>query len=57
MDILNIDEEDSPFKIREKAKLDLAEIFVGWELEVHPSDIHSIATAWKDVDLRNDFME
>ena len=44
-------------KVRENAKLDLAAIFMGWGLDVHPSDIHSISSVWKDVELRTEFME
>lgn len=30
---------------------------MGWGLDVHPSDIHSISSVWKDVELRTEFME
>ena len=62
--ILDIDENMSPTKIRELAKLNIAKIFEDWKLEVHPCDIHTIAHEWKEknrdvfmVDLINVYIE
>ena len=48
INILNIDDEISPLKIRELAKLELVDIFESWELEVPPCDIHTICHQWKE---------
>jgi hypothetical protein len=48
--------ENNHLRDQEIAKLRLVEIFEGWDVIVHPYDIHSVCEEWNEKNGRDDFI-